>query len=135
MRVLIATTELQDPGAGDYCFTVEGELVTPVVAQCHTPDDCGCSRGFPGLASSRATTTAMVVERPFITSDDLRDVVLDSLARDGWLDLLGDDADEIDEIVDEHVDAIEEICRTFAVGTVVERHGTLIASRTYRAAA
>lgn len=135
MRVLIATNELQSVADGDYSFTVEGELVTPIVAQCHTPDDCGCSRGFPGLASSRATTTAMVVDRPFITLDDLRDVVRDSLERDGWLDLLGDSAAEIDEIIDEHVEAIDEICRTFAPGTVVERHGTLVRSRTYRTAA
>lgn len=135
MRVLIATTELQSAAAGDYAFTVEGELVTPIVAECHTPDDCGCSRGFPGLGSSRATTTAMVVDRPFITNDDLRDAVRDSLERDGWLDLIGDNAAEIDDIIDEHVDVIDEICRTFPIGSVVERDGTLIASRSYRTAA
>lgn len=135
MRVLIATNELQSSADGDYAFTVEGELVTPIVAQCHTPDECGCSRGFPGLASSRATTTAMIVDRPFITSDDLRDVVRDALERDGWLDLLGDDVEAIDEIIDEHVEAIDEICRTFSVGSVVERAGTLVRSRSYRNAA
>lgn len=136
MRLLIATNELQATTDSDYSFTVEGELVTPLVAECCTPDTCGCGRGFPGLASGKATTTAMVVDRPFITVDDLRDAVFAWLERCGWTDLLGPDhADEIEELVDEHVDVIQEVCRTYPLGTVVERQGTIIASRSYRTAA
>ena len=136
MKVLIATTELQAASAGDYSFTVEGELVTPLVAECCTPDTCGCGRGFPGLASGRATTTAMVVDRPFISSDELRDAVFAWLDRSGWVDLLGDEhADEIDEIIDEHLDVIDEVCRTYPIGTIVERNGSLIGSRSMRFAA
>ena len=131
MKVLVATTVGQGRWPGDYCYTVDGELVTPVVAECCSPDRCGCGRGFPGLASARATTTAMVVERPQLTEFDLRDAIRDSLERQGWGGGLDDD--EVDEmlleLVDEHVDAIAEITDAFHDGTVVGRLGTLVFDR------
>jgi hypothetical protein len=151
MLVLIATNELQGTHPDDYAWTVEGELVTPLVSECASGDRCGCARGFPGLASARATTTAMVVERPGITEGDLRDAVYDWLDRGGWIELLEQtaiersiaaghhgcpavaDLDEIDGIVegiiDEHVEMIEAVCSNFTEGTVVERHGTVVMAR------
>ena len=67
---------------GDYSFTVEGELVTPLAAECASGERYG-STETPGLASGFATTTAMVVDRPGVTEDDLRDAVFD------WLDRAG----------------------------------------------
>jgi hypothetical protein len=149
MLVLTATNELQGSVDGDYAHTVEGELVTPVVAAC-SDVRCGCDRGFPGLASARATTTAMVVDLPHVTGADLRDAVHESLVRGGWLDLLreaasaddaGDDghgADpeaELHDIVDEHVDAIAAVCAAFPVGTVVGRHGPQVVARSLPTAA
>lgn len=151
MLVLIATNELQGTHPDDYAWTVEGELVTPLATECTSGDRCGCARGFPGLASARATTTAMVVERPGVTEDDLRDAVYDWLDRGGWIELLEQTAversiaaghdgclavaelDEIDRIVDslidEHVEMIADVCDNFAEGTVVERHGTVVMAR------
>jgi len=147
MLVLIATNELQGTVDGDYAWTVEGELVTPVVVECRSGDRCGCRRGFPGLGSERATTTAMVVDRPELTQEDLRRAVRDWLDRGGWVDLLTDgvserlglDPDhfevctEVDEIVedmvDEHVDNIALVCRSFPVGTVIARDGDLVRER------
>jgi hypothetical protein len=83
MLVLIATNELQGTAPDDYGFTVEGELVTPVAAECASGERCGCNRGFPGLASGFATTTAMIADRPGVTDDDLRDAVFDWLDRSG----------------------------------------------------
>lgn len=88
MLVLVATTELQGTHADDYSFTLDGELVTPIVAECSAPDRCGCGRGFPGFASSRATTTAVVADRPHLTRELLADAVLAWLERDGWRELL-----------------------------------------------
>ena len=85
MLVLIATNELQGTAADDYHFTVEGELVTPLAAECASGDRCGCARGFPGLASGFATTTAIFPELPGVTEDDLRDAVFDWLDRSGWI--------------------------------------------------
>ena len=143
MHVLVATHELQGLLAHDYCHAVEGELVTPLVAvECSDSERCGCGRGFPGLASSRATTTAMVADRPHLTEEDLRDVLHGWLEREGWSDLFarslaerpdpvfGDDVDAmLAEIVDEHVGAITDVCDTFAVGSVVHRSGDLVTVR------
>jgi len=153
MLVLIATNELQGAAADDYAWTVEGELVTPVVSECASGDRCGCRRGFPGLASSRATTTAMVVDRPGVSDLDLRDAVYDWLDRDGWIDLFQadiaterrldvDDLEVVDEVahlvddlIDEHVDTIHAVCRSFPEGTVVTRRGHLITARSLPSAA
>lgn len=142
MRVLVATNELQGHRRDDYAHTVEGELVVAEVAECANPG-CGCDRGFPGLASSQATTTAIVVDLPHITPDDLYTVVADWLDRSGWSDLFRsadqadnhftsefDDVEEmIDAIVDEHLETIATVCDSFAVGTIVERSGTMIRAR------
>ncbi len=153
MLVLIATNELQGTNADDYSYTVEGELVTPLAAECASGERCGCNRGFPGLASSFATTTAMVVDRPGVSEGDLRDAVFDWLDRSGWIDLFeqtalersaasddrfdtDDDIDDlIEAIIDEHVDCIHEICSTYPVGTVVVRRGTRVMTRSYPSAA
>ena len=155
MRVLVATTELQGQTPGDYAHTVTGELVTATVTQCDCPD-CGCDRGFAGLASHRATTTAMVVEHPHLTTSDLRDVIFDYLVAGGWLDLLrdastgvgGDDDpndDEFDlfddpdltieDLIDEHLDVIAFVCNRFEPGTIVSRSGNLVWSREWTSAA
>jgi hypothetical protein len=153
MLVLIATNELQGAAPNDYAFTVEGELVTPLAAECASGEQCGCARGFPGLASGFATTTAMVAERPGVTEEDLRDAVFDWLDRCGWIDLFeqtanerstaaiddfdpDDDVDDlIESIIDEHVECIHEVCSTYPVGTVVVRRGSLVMTRSHREAA
>ena len=141
MLVLVATKEQQGEMTNDYTWTVEGELVTPVVAECATPDRCGCATGFPGLASSRATTTAMVADLPHVSETDLRDVIEGALERDGWFDLLGaaDDDDTarmlVSELVDEHLECIAAVCARFAIGTVLGRTGDVVFSRSIDRAA
>ena len=106
MLVLVATNETQGQSSDDYSYTVAGELVTAVVTECESKD-CGCGRGFPGLASAFATTTAQVVDLPHLTDADLRGALYDYLARGGWLDLLRDEPDVemiIEDMIDEHVD-------------------------------
>lgn len=127
MLVLVATNELQGSLDTDYSCTVEGELVTPVAAECATPDHCGCNVGFPGLASGRAVTTAMVADLPHISEEQLRDVVEDSLERDGWFDLVDDTCRH--ELVDEHLDCIAAVCAAFPVGTIVGRDGSRVFGR------
>ncbi len=140
MRVLVATSELQGTAPGDYSWTVDGELVVVDVTECAQPERCGCGRGFPGVASRRATTTAMVVDLPHIGRDDLVEVVADHVELH-WSDLLiaGAEADgvdtedsiddQLDAITEEYVEHIEQICRRFPIGTIVERQGTLVSAR------
>lgn len=150
MLVLIATHEFQGAAPGDYSHTVDGELVTAVVTECGSSDRCGCNRGFPGLASAKATTTAMIVDRPGVTEEDLRDAIYDWLDRGGWIDLIEQGADErndldddpfeypdsrIEDMIDEHLEMINDVCASFQLGTVLSRRGPLISSRSMPAAA
>lgn len=133
MLVLVATTEGQGELPGDYAWTVEGELVTPVVAECASGERCGCRRGFPGLASSRATTTAMVADLAHLDEGDLREALFASLERSGWFDLVP--IENADDLIDEHVECIAAVCATFAVGSIVGRDGPHVFERTIARAA
>src|SRR5262249_27472568 len=128
MKVLVATNRSQGSEPGDYHAAVEGELVLggPII-ECCEPDRCGCGRGFPGLASARATTTAEVVERPELHRAERAIAVRDSLERQGWL--RGLDPDEAEEAVDDEVRLIEEIVGYFEPGTVLARSGTTVWAR------
>lgn len=121
MLVLVATRETQASERGDYCSAVEGELVTPITIECCVPESCGCGRGFPGLVSAGATTTAMVVDRTAIAPSLLRQSVTDSLRRDGWN--VGFDRGEFERLVDDHVATIGGICKAFGEGAIVRRDG------------
>ncbi len=127
MKVLVATKSGQGGASGDYSSTVEGELVTPITVECCSPESCGCGRGFPGLASSRATTTAMVVSRDDIQPNQLREAIASSLRRDGWLK--GLNQAERRELIQAHFSAIEQVCAGFAVGTVVGRNNAFVSRR------
>ena len=83
MLVLVATNETQGQSSDDYSYTVAGELVTAVVTECESKD-CGCGRGFPGLASAFATTTAQVVDLPHLTDGRPPRCAL-RLPRSGWV--------------------------------------------------
>jgi hypothetical protein len=124
MKVLIATRRTQGAVPGDYCWALEGELVTAVAPPCASPDRCGCERGFPGLGSSKATTTALVVDRDELQPHQLRLAVQDSLERQGWLRNLP--PAQADELVDEHVRVIVMVCAHFEVGAVVGRRASSV---------
>lgn len=132
MKVLVSTKEQQGSAAGDYQWTVDGELVAVGSLDCDCPD-CGCRRGFPGLASSKATTTALVVERPQLTMDDLRTAVAGWLERDGWFRHL-DDPEERQDMTDEFADEIVHVCSDFPPGTVLSRDGDVVFARSAKAA-
>lgn len=125
MKVLVATRETQGERDDDFYFTVDGELVTPVVIACAHGDECSCRRGFPGLASGRATTTARVAELPEFTLVQLWQALSDSLERQGWLRLFPD-PDERDEFVAQHVRTIRLVCDTLPEGSVVRRQDECI---------
>lgn len=127
MKTLVSTTEQQGDLEGDYCATLEGELVAVNLMEC-ADRYCGCDRGFAGMGTSKATTTALVVDLPHLSLDDLRQAVADWLDRDGWLRLLDDEAEACD-LVDTYVDVIERTAAAFPVGTVLGRTGRHVFAR------
>lgn len=79
MKVLVSTSRTQGGVTGDYDHSVTGELVAIPAEDCDEPR-CGCSRGFAGLASHRATTTAEVIELP-VELRLVRTAIRDALER------------------------------------------------------
>lgn len=120
MRVLVATTESQGTADDDYSWTIEGELVYVPVLDCDCPG-CGCRYGFAGMASSKATTTAKVVDRPDLTLPDFTAAVSDALDRGGWLEWL--EPDEVEELVADRVGLLMAISESAALGGLVRRDG------------
>ena len=128
MKVLVATRRTQGLRPDDFCWTIDGELVLARgLIECSAPARCGCGRGCPGLASSRATTTAIIVERPEIDMHGLSAAIRESLDRQGYLDDLDDD--EADEIVERECWRLTAITRSWPVGTVLERRNGRLDAR------
>lgn len=85
MRVFVATQEGQGE-PGDYCWTVDGELVR--LYDC--PDEqCRCS-AFSGLESHRAVTTAKVVERHDLDETSLYALLRQDLVNQGFGSVVDD---------------------------------------------
>lgn len=131
MKVFVATFQTQGSDPGDHCFALEGELVHLPVLECAAPESCGCLRGFAGVASHRATTTAEVAERE-LTEDDVVAAVTDSLVDGGWIADLEDGAAayrEAELLAWEVTADLLELAARLPVGSVLARHGTRVVIR------
>jgi hypothetical protein len=116
MQVLVATTDTQGRLDTDYCWTLDGELVRLPGIECANPG-CGCSRGWAGLASSRATTTCRVADLALDRHEVLA-AFTDALDREGWLAGL-DDRSWVGDWVDEHL----ALAAAYPVGTILGKQG------------
>jgi hypothetical protein len=114
VRILVATGLTQGVKHNDYNHCVEGELVWIQEACSRDKDDpdgaCGCGRGFAGVASHRATTTAMVVESE-MSREEMVLAFRTSLRDGGW------PVEWAEGVADENL----EIASWAPVGTVIER--------------
>lgn len=129
MKVLVATRLTQGHADDDYCWTVEGELVLGgALLECDCVH-CGCTRGFPGLASTRATTTAAILEWPCMTRAKLVAAIRDSLDRQGVLAVMSED--EIEVGLNDEIELLDTITSAFQVGAIVHRQGTQITQRAH----
>ncbi len=126
MKVLIATTLTQGDHPDDYTWALDGELVYLPEADC-SDRACGCDRGFAGMASARATSTAMVVERSDLSLDDLSLALIDSLSRQGWISDGWSSAN--DEVVDVLWSRLVQTLEHFPAGSIVEREGDMVRAR------
>lgn len=122
MRLLTATSQAQGDMPGDFCFTVEGELVLPNDAVCardrEDPDGgCGCGRAFVGLGSRRATTTALVRDLE-ISPVELRTAVEEfETTRGLGPEVIG--AEEFAELVDATLEQLDDIAQSVRAGAVI----------------
>jgi hypothetical protein len=114
MKILVATGLTQGTNPRDYHYCVEGELVwlqDPCDRDRNDPENgCGCSRGFAGAASHRATTTAMIVDSG-MTRDDLVLAFSTSLVDGGW------PRDWAEDVADDNI----EIATMAPAGTIIVR--------------
>ena len=124
MRILVATHETNGQLAGDYDHCVEGELVymqDPCDTDRRDPEGgCGCGRGFAGMSSHRATTTALVVDVP-LQPRDVREALRSSLEAGGWLDPTFCSPDEAVAVVGELLADVRMIAESLPIGSVVRR--------------
>jgi hypothetical protein len=142
VKVLVATTEAQGIRTGDYAHAVDGELVYVPVSGCQRSDGgdpatwcdptgeggCGCWRGFAGMASTRSTTTAMVVERFDLTGEDVWMALSDSLERQGHIGSpwTTEEADLFRHLFQRMLATASH----FPTGSIIERQGERIRRRT-----
>jgi hypothetical protein len=114
MKILVATNDTQGQRDNDFCFCVEGELVTVglvCAADDQDPDGgCGCGRAFAGLNSHKATTTAKVKEVDLSEADYI-EALRSSLEQQGWPT----------EDVAELAAWLTELVDSWPTGTIVER--------------
>ena len=122
MKVLVATASTQGDRGDDYFFALEGELVYLPMIDYAVVDRCGFAQGFAGVASAKATTTAMVVDRPDLSVHDWSIAIADGLTRQGWLEDGWSESN--DELLDQVLADLEAIVEPIAPNTVIERNGT-----------
>ena len=119
MKLLTATSLTQGARENDFDWCVEGELIRFDIvcdASARSPDDtCGCGRGFAGMSSARATTTALVRDLPMARLD-VQSALAASLHAAGYLP----DPEDLDAVAEEAFDLVQ-IAATFDVGDVIER--------------
>jgi len=133
MRILVATRETQGQRDNDFFFCEEGEPVKIGFACDRDGDNpdgpCGCRRGFAGVQSSRATTTAKVEERA-LNLDEYREILTDSYRREGWL--VDKPAREFERSVisvaeiRSRADELLRVAARYVNGTILERREEIV---------
>ena len=127
MQVLTATDRTQGDDPDDFQHAVPGDLVRFPLAVCDD-EGCGCARGFPGMASARATTTAEVVDRPDLTPWDYWVLLADDL-----VDQIGPDVVEVADVVGLAAELVHlaQVAASLPAGTVIGHHGGVVAIRAH----
>jgi len=114
MKVLVATHDTQGQRGNDFCYCIEGELVTVGLVCANDERDpdggCGCGRAFAGLNSHKATTTAKVKDVE-LSEEDYVEALRSSLEQQGWPT----------EDVAELANWLIELVDTWQVGAIIER--------------
>jgi hypothetical protein len=148
MRVLIAIEDRHtrtNPKHSDAHRAVEGELITPPILECIDSYCADCNASWFGLSTHMPARTAMVVERPHLSEQHLRQLIHEWLDCLGTIDLVVQAAENgefevsgkvvtdpvvaIDDLVSDHIEELRTICATYPVGTALSRMGSLVSPR------
>lgn len=123
IKVLSATAATQGARSDDYNLCVEGELIwfPPTCSSPAKAERCGCERGFGGLNSHRATTTAMVREVD-LTRDEYVDALRSSLDSQGYCS----------HKAEEMADLLLSMAEDLPTGAVLEKDLESISVRGYQ---
>lgn len=114
MKIIVATSEMQDQRPGDFNFVPDGEIVMVSDCDClHAR--CDCFRSMVGIKSGKGTTTMKVVESD-MTRETYRRLI--SEASQGY-GALGVNVAHFDE----QADALLDLAMQFSAGAVIERDG------------
>lgn len=97
MRLFVATRAGAE--VDDYSYTIEGEMVRLPIT-CDDPE-CDCGQAMTGLASGMSTTTFTVGELD-LDIQMYKDLLWDTLERDGWVNDDPQDHEWVDRLVDLH---------------------------------
>ncbi|UUV32129.1 hypothetical protein NQK81_01390 [Amycolatopsis roodepoortensis] len=132
MRLLVATTATQGHRSSDFnvVFRTEPVLLAPICGRDGDDPDgaCGCARAFISIRSGRPVTTAAVTDRD-ITPGEYRTLLRFGYRTSGaWGDLTGQD---IDGLAERTATELEHLISGLRPGTVLERRGDTIATRTW----
>lgn len=127
MFVLEATDQYQGRRVTDYHHATTSELVYLPFQECCDPE-CGCTRGFAGFDSHRATSTAVVADRPDLTIEALCRRLAVSLCDGGWLTRPDPTADLVTMLATEIVELANSFGR-HGPGAVIEREGDDVVQR------
>lgn len=128
MKVLVATTTSQGERAGDFSWTLEGELVRLPLLECHDAERCGCGRGFAGVASHLSTTTARVADLP-MEHHDYASAITADIASD--VPMSPDDP-HFRHAADLEVSYLVAMADAYPAGTILERDGDRVRPRQVR---
>jgi hypothetical protein len=133
VKVLVATKITQGRRKNDFAHATDDELVTFSEPCDGEPVDgtCGCQRSFSGLESLRATTTAIVVDRPDLTAESLASVVATSLTKSGYADILS--ADDLQKRARQDAAELLRIAAAFPLAAIVEKRGDKVQLRPLQA--
>jgi hypothetical protein len=124
MKVLVATGRTQGVRKNDYHWAIEGELVR-IGEVCRKDRDdpdggCGCGRGFGGLASHRATTTARVAELA-LTQAQYTETYRASLQDQGWY--------HCEDCIADEIEFLARVAADCSIGAVIERRLDVLQER------
>ena len=134
MLILVATSETQGQRKSDFNHCLNGEPVQ-LGFECDSDKDkidggCGCRRSFTGLHTSKATTTAKVIEVRDWDIDLYRREFLKTFYDEGWGRIWRKDPTPyVHERARKTLELAAHFYKALGVGAIIEKRGDTVQVR------